>query len=91
MSDGPCDCLFSYFQSISLLVYLCGNMGCQGPFLVLSPLSVLNNWETELTRFAPHLRVLNYSGGKEVREKQRQEVSDHITEQVSTVMGIAGL
>ena len=32
-------------------------------------------------RFAPHLRVVNYSGGKEQREEQRTDITDHVTGQ----------
>ncbi|XP_035033235.1 chromodomain-helicase-DNA-binding protein 1-like [Hippoglossus stenolepis] len=59
-------------QTISLLVYMSGALGNQGPFLVLSPLSVLENWKEELERFAPSLTVLCYKGDKERRaELQR--------------------
>lgn len=34
-------------QSISLLVYVSGALQNKGPFLVLSPLSVLENWRKE--------------------------------------------
>ncbi len=36
-----------------------------------------------LLRFAPHLRVMNYSGSKEQREEQGAEVTDHVTGQSS--------
>ena len=42
---------------------------CQ--FLILSPLSVLNNWQTELARFGPDLTGIVYSGSKEDRELLR--------------------
>lgn len=35
-------------QTISLLVYMSGALGRKGPFLVLSPLSVMENWRREL-------------------------------------------
>ena len=37
-------------QTISLLVYARGCLGRKGPFLVLCPLSVLENWRQELER-----------------------------------------
>ena len=37
-------------QSISLLLYLSGCKRKCGPYLVLCPLSVLHNWQSELTR-----------------------------------------
>lgn len=33
-----------------------------GPTLVISPVSVLGNWERELQRFAPHLTVMAHHG-----------------------------
>lgn len=37
-------------QTISLLVYISGALGKNGPFLVISPLSVMENWREELER-----------------------------------------
>ena len=37
-------------QSISLILYLLKGKKCNGPVLVVCPLSVLNNWEEELGR-----------------------------------------
>ena len=34
----------------------------EGPTLVVSPVSVLGNWSREITRFAPHLRVMIHHG-----------------------------
>lgn len=48
-------------QTISLLVYMSGALGETGPFLVLSPLSVLENWRTELERYR-RLHSICYSG-----------------------------
>lgn len=47
----PCDAMFYFLlQTISLLVYQSGGLGKNGPFLVLSPLSVMENWRSELER-----------------------------------------
>uniref|UniRef100_A0A669EWE3 Chromodomain helicase DNA binding protein 1-like n=1 Tax=Oreochromis niloticus TaxID=8128 RepID=A0A669EWE3_ORENI len=62
-------------QTISLLVYMSGALGKKGPFLVLSPLSVLENWRNELESFAPSLTVLVYKGDKERRAEIQQEVN----------------
>lgn len=43
-------------QTISLLVYVSGALGKKGPFLVLSPLSVMENWRKELEECA-HLHT----------------------------------
>ncbi|TKS74852.1 Chromodomain-helicase-DNA-binding protein 1-like [Collichthys lucidus] len=60
-------------QTISLLVYASGALGKKGPFLVLSPLSVMENWRTELEGFAPSLTVLCYKGDKERRAELQRE------------------
>ncbi|KAM3619606.1 uncharacterized protein V6R79_010783 [Siganus canaliculatus] len=60
-------------QTISLLVYLSGSLGKNGPFLVLSPLSVMENWRRELESFAPSLSVLCYKGDKERRAELQRE------------------
>ncbi len=44
-------------QVIALLLHLAP----KGPSLVVAPLSLLNNWERELARFAPGLRVLPFA------------------------------
>jgi len=44
-------------QLIALLLHLAP----KGPSLVVAPLSLLNNWERELARFAPGLRVLPFA------------------------------
>ncbi|KAM9763192.1 chromodomain-helicase-DNA-binding protein 1-like [Menidia menidia] len=62
-------------QTISLLVYMSGALGKKGPFLVLSPLSVLENWRKELQCFAPSLTVLCYKGDKERRAEIQRETS----------------
>lgn len=44
-------------QLIALLLHLAP----KGPSLVVAPLSLLNNWQRELERFAPSLRVLPFA------------------------------
>uniref|UniRef100_A0AAR2LK11 Chromodomain helicase DNA binding protein 1-like n=1 Tax=Pygocentrus nattereri TaxID=42514 RepID=A0AAR2LK11_PYGNA len=61
-------------QTISLLVYAQGCLGMKGPFLVLCPLSVLENWRQELERFCPSLSVVCYTGDKERRVELQREM-----------------
>ncbi|XP_030837594.1 chromodomain-helicase-DNA-binding protein 1-like isoform X1 [Strongylocentrotus purpuratus] len=63
-------------QTISLLVYILGSeLECsEDPALVVSPLSVMGNWQDELKRFAPHLKVVSYTGDKEYRGELRHEL-----------------
>uniref|UniRef100_A0A7N6BCL0 Chromodomain-helicase-DNA-binding protein 1-like n=1 Tax=Anabas testudineus TaxID=64144 RepID=A0A7N6BCL0_ANATE len=64
-------------QTISLLIYMSGALGKKGPFLVLSPLSVIENWRKELECFAPSLTVLCYKGDKERRAEIQRETGTH--------------
>jgi SNF2 family DNA or RNA helicase len=59
-------------QTISLLGYLAAYKGIWGPHLVVVPTSVLLNWETELKRFCPGLKVLCYYGSAKRRKELRQ-------------------
>uniref|UniRef100_A0A8C9QZ12 Chromodomain helicase DNA binding protein 1-like n=1 Tax=Scleropages formosus TaxID=113540 RepID=A0A8C9QZ12_SCLFO len=61
-------------QTVSLLVYIRGSQGHEGPFLILSPLSVLENWREEMERFSPGLSVICYRGDKEKRAELQSEL-----------------
>lgn len=58
-------------QAISLLCHLHDTGSPVQPFLVLSPLSVVSNWCAELSKFAPSLSVVQYTGNKQEREEIR--------------------
>ena len=58
-------------QTISLLAYLASYKGIWGPHLIVVPTSVILNWETELKRFAPGLKVLCYYGSAKRRKELR--------------------
>ena len=47
-------------QAIALLL----RRGAEGPALVVAPTSVVFNWQAELARFAPSLRVVCYAGAQ---------------------------
>ena len=49
-------------QSISVMSYLAEKHGIWGPFLVVAPASTLHNWQQEITKFVPILKVLPYWG-----------------------------
>lgn len=46
-------------QTITLLVYISGALKKNGPFLVISPLSVMENWREELERCRHTLHTLS--------------------------------
>lgn len=61
-------------QTISFLAYLIEQQ-IQGPYLVVAPLSTLQNWVNEINRFAPSIPVLKYHGRREERaDVQRSKI-----------------
>jgi len=65
-------------QTIALFSHLV-EMGVEGPFLVVAPLSTICNWQKEFNRFAPKLPVVRYHGTSKQREELR---AAHLTEEV---------
>ncbi|WVF66274.1 hypothetical protein IAT40_001014 [Kwoniella sp. CBS 6097] len=58
-------------QTISFLAHL-RSKGTWGPFLIVCPLSVLNNWVMEFEKFCPSIPVLMYHGLPEYRAELRR-------------------
>ena len=50
------------------------SIGVKGPHLIIVPTSLLFNWEQELARFAPGLKVHVYSGSERTLDAQDGEV-----------------
>lgn len=50
--------------------------GRAGPALVVSPASLIYNWEKECTRFAPGLKAVVIAGNREERERLLQDLTD---------------
>ena len=59
-------------QSISVMGYLAEYHNVWGPFLVIAPSSTLHNWQQEITRFVPTLKVLPYWGNAKDRKVLRK-------------------
>jgi DNA helicase INO80 len=59
-------------QSISVMGYLAEQHNIWGPFLVIAPSSTLHNWQQEITRFVPTLKVLPYWGSAKDRKVLRK-------------------
>ena len=55
-------------QSIALMAYLAEKNNIWGPFLVICPASTLHNWQQEITKFAPQLKVIPYWGNQKDRK-----------------------
>lgn len=58
-------------QTISLLAHLAAQKGLWGPHLVVAPTSCLVNWESELKRFCPGLKIVTYYGTAKARKQLR--------------------
>ncbi|KAI9807338.1 MAG: putative DNA helicase ino80 [Piccolia ochrophora] len=59
-------------QSISLVSYLAESHNIWGPFLVIAPSSTLHNWQQEIAKFVPSLKVLPYWGNAKDRKVLRK-------------------
>ncbi|KAK7244510.1 hypothetical protein RIF29_39333 [Crotalaria pallida] len=62
-------------QAMAFLAHLAEEKNIWGPFLVVAPASVLNNWNEELERFCPELRRLPYWGGLSERTVLRKSIN----------------
>lgn len=59
-------------QLISFLAFLREN-GTNGPFLILGPLSTVNNWVREFAFWTPKIPVVMYHGSPQVRGQIRRQ------------------
>ena len=59
-------------QSISVMAYLAEKYDVWGPFLVIAPASTLHNWQQEIAKFVPDLKVLPYWGSAKDRKILRK-------------------
>lgn len=59
-------------QSISVMAYLAEKHDIWGPFLVVAPASTLHNWQQEIARFVPELKILPYWGNAADRKILRK-------------------
>ncbi|XP_062117836.1 chromatin-remodeling ATPase INO80 isoform X2 [Humulus lupulus] len=62
-------------QAMAFLAHLAEDKNIWGPFLVVAPASVLNNWADEITRFCPDLKTLPYWGGLQDRTVLRKKIN----------------
>ena len=59
-------------QSISVMGYLAEQHNIWGPFLVIAPSSTLHNWQQEVAKFVPSIKVLPYWGSAKDRKVLRK-------------------
>ncbi|KAG7027645.1 DNA helicase INO80, partial [Cucurbita argyrosperma subsp. argyrosperma] len=62
-------------QAMVFLAHLAEDKNIWGPFLVVAPASVLNNWVDEINRFCPDLKALPYWGGVTDRAVLRKKIN----------------
>ncbi|KAC9819661.1 hypothetical protein E3N88_45209 [Mikania micrantha] len=62
-------------QAMAFLAHLAEEKNIWGPFLVVAPTSVLNNWADEIGRFCPDLKTLPYWGGIQERTILRKNIN----------------
>ncbi|KAM7505400.1 hypothetical protein LguiB_004304 [Lonicera macranthoides] len=62
-------------QAMAFLAHLAEEKNIWGPFLVVAPASVLNNWADEISRFCPDLKALPYWGGLPERMILRKNIN----------------
>jgi len=65
-------------QVISSLLVVQERCGVAGPFLIVCPLSLVDNWKAEIAKFAPSLKALVYVGDKNERQRLRDGVVAHV-------------
>jgi SNF2 family DNA or RNA helicase len=58
-------------QTIALLAHLAGNKGIWGPHLIVVPTTIIINWEIELKKWCPALKILSYYGNQKERKAKR--------------------
>ncbi|XP_041024464.1 chromatin-remodeling ATPase INO80-like isoform X1 [Juglans microcarpa x Juglans regia] len=61
-------------QAMAFLAHLAEEKNIWGPFLVVAPASVLNNWNDEVSRFCPDMKTLPYWGGLQDRTILRKRI-----------------
>ena len=54
-------------QTIALFAYLIEKKNNEGPFLVVVPLTTINNWIIEFKKWCPAIRIITYKGNKNER------------------------
>ena len=55
-------------QAIAFLTNYKFIHGCKGPFLVVCPLTLVDNWLSEFKKFSPNIKCERYAGDRDVRE-----------------------
>ena len=60
------------FETVALLAHLASHERIWGPHLIVVPTSVILNWEMEVKKWCPALKVLTYFGSVKERAEKRK-------------------
>lgn len=63
-------------QTIALFCHLIEVKKNHGPFLVVVPLTTINNWWMEFDKWAPDIKIIIYKGKKSDRQELAQELKN---------------
>lgn len=63
-------------QTIALFAYLIEYKQNEGPFLIVVPLTTINNWMSEFEKWAPTIHVITYKGKKHERPMLAQHLKN---------------
>lgn len=66
-------------KTLQVITLLCSTYENEGnkPSLIVTPSSLVFNWQAELERFAPHLRVLPMTGGVSERSEKLESLNEY--------------
>jgi SNF2 family DNA or RNA helicase len=65
-------------QTIALVSYLMEKKGNLGPYLIVVPLSVMPNWQLELEKWAPSIKLVVFKGPDATRKRiHKEEMADY--------------
>lgn len=64
-----------FFFFVDYGIFASQDKNIWGPFLIVAPASVLNNWADEISRFCPDLKALPYWGALAERMVLRKNIN----------------
>ncbi|KAJ3255874.1 hypothetical protein HK103_005887 [Boothiomyces macroporosus] len=72
-------------QTIAFLAHLV-NVGTNGPFLIVAPLSTIHNWKAEFDKFTKGINVLLYHGTPKERDELRRKYMNYKTKKAYPIV-----
>lgn len=72
-------------QTIAFFAHLI-NVGTNGPFLIVAPLSTIHNWKAEFDKFTKGINVLLYHGTPKERDELRRKYMNYKTKKAYPIV-----